>query len=208
MGNYGIVVLDFETTGLSPNCGDRAIEIGAVLVQNNQIVDHFQSLMNPGMRISSFIENYTGITNKMLRSAPAIAEVMKKFASFMAQNHLVAHNANFDCRFLDAELERINKKRIQEFACSLLVARRLYPEAPNHKLETLIKYNKLKQSGDYHRALADAEMTGHLWISMINHLKTVHNFRTVPFELMQRLAKVPKATAPAFIKRLAEEQRH
>ena len=65
MGNYSIVVLDFETTGLSPYCGDRAIEIGAVLIQNNQIVDRFESLMNPGMRISSFIENYTGISNKL-----------------------------------------------------------------------------------------------------------------------------------------------
>ena len=53
MGNYSVVVLDFETTGLSPNCGDRAIEIGAVLIENNQIIDRFQSLMNPGMKISS-----------------------------------------------------------------------------------------------------------------------------------------------------------
>jgi len=56
MGNYTVVVLDFETTGLSPDRGDRAIEIGAVLIRDNRIVDRFQSLMNPAMRISSFIE--------------------------------------------------------------------------------------------------------------------------------------------------------
>ena len=61
MGNYNVVVLDFETTGLSPDGGDRTIEVGAVLVRNNEIVDRFQSLMNPGKRISSFIEDYTGI---------------------------------------------------------------------------------------------------------------------------------------------------
>ena len=53
MGNYSIVVLDFETAALSPNYGDRALEIGAVLIRNNEIVGRFQSLMNPGMRINS-----------------------------------------------------------------------------------------------------------------------------------------------------------
>ena len=70
MGNFAAVIIDFETTGLSPGMGDRTIEVGAVFVQNNQILDRFQSLMNPGMRISSFIEEYTGITNRMLSKAP------------------------------------------------------------------------------------------------------------------------------------------
>ena len=62
-----VVVLDFETTGLSPDYGDRAIEIGAVKLVDGVLVDRFQQLMNPGQRISSFIENYTGITNSMLK---------------------------------------------------------------------------------------------------------------------------------------------
>ena len=70
MGNYRVVVLDFETTGLSPDGGDRAIELGAVLIEDNRIVDRFQSLMNPGMRVSGFIESYTGISNSMLATAP------------------------------------------------------------------------------------------------------------------------------------------
>jgi hypothetical protein len=61
------VVLDFETTGLSPDNGDRTIEIGAVLVRDNQVVNRFQILMNPGKRISLFIQEYTGITNAMLK---------------------------------------------------------------------------------------------------------------------------------------------
>jgi DNA polymerase-3 subunit epsilon len=64
MGNKAVIVLDFETTGLSPQYGDRAIEIGAVLIENNLIVDRFQGLMNPGVQISSFIEFYTGIAMK------------------------------------------------------------------------------------------------------------------------------------------------
>lgn len=81
MGNYSLVVLDFETTGLSPDSGDRIIEVGAVLVSGNKITDSFQSLMNPGMRVSGFIEQYTGITNQMLEGAPPAAEVMGRLAA-------------------------------------------------------------------------------------------------------------------------------
>jgi DNA polymerase-3 subunit epsilon len=206
VGNYSVVVLDFETTGLSPNYGDRAIEIGAVLIENNRIVDRFQSLMNPGMRISRFIEEYTGITNQMVSSAPTVAEVMGKFARFMAQHHLVAHNAGFDSRFLDAELQRINRQRCQQIACSMLISRRIYPESPGHSLETLVRYKELKTDGVHHRALADAEMTGHLWTSMVDDLKAGYNLKQVPFELMQQLSKVSKATAPSFLQRAADRQ--
>ena len=70
-----VVVLDFETSGLSPAQGDRAIEIGAVLLRGGEVVDQFQSLMNPGFRVSGFIENYTGISNAMLAKAPPCAEI-------------------------------------------------------------------------------------------------------------------------------------
>lgn len=199
MGNYTTIVIDFETTGLSPGYGDRTIEVGAVLISNRQIVDCFQSLMNPEMKISSFIEEYTGITNRMLSSAPCIKEVMYKLKDFLAKHHLVAHNAFFDSRFLDAELHRINHKRQNEFACSMLSSRRLYPEAPNHKLETLVRYKNLKTDGVHHRALADAEMTAHLWIRMIEDIRYTYGLQTVPFGLMQQLCKTPKKKVPEFM---------
>ena len=71
-----IAVIDFETTGLSPAMGDRATEVAIVLVENGQIVDQFQSLMNAGVRLSSFITQFTGITNAMVTSAPSAACVM------------------------------------------------------------------------------------------------------------------------------------
>jgi DNA polymerase-3 subunit epsilon len=206
MGHYSVVVLDFETTGLSPDGGDRAIEIGAVLLQENAIVASFQSLMNPQQRVSRFIEEYTGITNAMLIRAPSPAEVMEKFAAFIAGYPLVAHNASFDRRFLDAELLRIRKARQQEFACSMLVARRLYPDAPSHRLETLVRYKKLLNSGVYHRALADAEMTAHLWIRMVKDLKAEYRLSSVPFSLMRQLGRVPKGAAPDFLRKIAAEQ--
>jgi len=111
------IVIDFETTGLSPGHGDRTIEVGAVRIAKNEIVDRFQSLMNPGMRISGFIQDYTGITNEMLSSAPPIKEVMPKLKTFIANHNLVAHNASFDARFLDAEFNRINQQRRNQFGC-------------------------------------------------------------------------------------------
>ena len=206
MGNCITIVIDFETTGLSPGYGDRTIEVGAVLISNDQIVERFQSLMNPEMRISSFIEDYTGITNRMLSSAPSIKEVMLKLKTFLAQHHLVAHNASFDSRFLDAELERINHKRKNEFACSMLTSRRLYPEAPNHKLETLVRYKNLKTDGVHHRALADAEMTAHLWIRMIEDIQTSYGLQDVPFGLMQQLSKISKKRVPDFMSKMRSKE--
>lgn len=205
MGSNITVVIDFETTGLSPGYGDRIIEVGAVLISDNKISDRFQSLMNPGLKVSGFIEEYTGITNRMLAAAPSIKEVMPRLRTFLSRHHLVAHNASFDSRFLDAELERINHRRLNEFACSMLTARRLYPEAPNHKLETLVRYKHLKTDGIHHRALADAEMTAHLWLQMIADIKERYGLQDVHFGLMQQLMKVPRKKVEAFILKHAEE---
>lgn len=201
MGNFTAIILDFETTGLSPNYGDRTIEVGAVRVSDNRIVDRFQSLMNPGQRISGFIESYTGITNTMLSTAPPIREVMGKLAAFIATHPLVAHNASFDSRFLDAELERINHKRQNDCVCSMLAARRLYPEAPNHKLETLVRLKNLKTDGTFHRALADAEMTSLLWLNMLQDIKNNYGLKSVSFSLMKLLSRTPKARVREFMEK-------
>jgi DNA polymerase-3 subunit epsilon len=199
--NQTVVVIDFETTGLSPGFGDRTIEVGAVLVSGGRIVDRFQSLMNPEMRVSGFIEEYTGITNRMLSSAPPVHDVINRLALFIGSNHLVAHNASFDSRFLDAEYSRLKLTRENEFACSMLAARRIYPDAPNHRLETLVHYKGLQTDGVHHRALADAEMTAHLWMRMIDDIRSSFGMGEIPFGLMQRLAKVPRKKLHDFMLR-------
>lgn len=199
MSEGATIVIDFETTGLSPGHGDRTIEVGAVLLSGTEIVDTFQSLMDPGMKISGFIEEYTGITNRMLSSAPPVRDVMHKLKEFIAHHQLVAHNAAFDSRFLDAEFSRINHRRSNQFGCSLLVSRRVYPDAPNHRLETLVNYKKLKSDGVHHRALADAEMTAHLWLRMIADLRERYGLRDVPFGLMQQLMRVPRKKVAEFV---------
>ena len=198
-----VVVLDFETTGLSPNQGDRAIEIGAVKISNGKVVESFQELMNPGCRISGFIENYTGITNNMLKNASPCKTVMDKFHRFIGDSNLVAHNASFDSKFLEAEFERIDRPLYGEFACSMLIARRIYQNAPNHKLGTLVDYKQLPNDGTFHRALADSQMTAHLWMEMINDIKSNHSFSTVSFHLMQQLSHTPRHSASVFFNRMA-----
>lgn len=207
MDDYPVIVLDFETSGLSPHYGDRAIEIGAVLIENSLIVDRFQSLMNPGFRISSFIEAYTGISNDMVEAAPPCEEVMEQFADFIGDFPLVAHNASFDRRFLDTELGYINRPRKNRMACSMLAARRLFPKAPNHKLGTLVRYCGIYHDGTFHRALADAEMTGHLWITMVDAIKDTFGLRRVDFDLMWKLCRKAKAKVPAYLAGIAGEQR-
>ncbi|MGW8161368.1 MAG: 3'-5' exonuclease [Desulfobulbales bacterium] len=206
MSNHQLVVFDFETSGLTPYYGDRAIEIGAVLIDDNIIVDRFQSLMNPGFRISPFIESYTGITNDMVGAAPPCADVMAKFAAWIGGLPLVAHNASFDRRFLDWELGLIGKSRVSRIACSMLAARRIYPNAPNYQLGTLVRYCNIHNDGTFHRALADAEMTGHLWLAMLDEIRNNFNIDQVDFDMMRGLSRIAKAKAPAYLKKIAGKQ--
>ena len=151
-----IAVIDFETTGLSPAMGDRATEVAIVLVESGRVIDRFQSLINAGMHIPAFITRLTGISNAMLATAPTAARVMAEASRFVGNTPMVAHNAAFDRKFWVAELARAGLNAPQPFACTLLVSRRLYPQAPSHKLGSLADYHHLPRTGAAHRALADA----------------------------------------------------
>ena len=194
-----VAVIDFETTGISPAMGDRATEVAVVIVADGKIIDRYQSLMNTGAYIPAFIEELTGISNAMIRKAPPADEVMSELAEFVRDVPLVAHNATFDSKFLDAEWSRIGKLRQQKFACSMLLARRIYPAAPNHKLGTLVSHLALPSAARHHRALADAEMTAHLWVRMVLDLRQQYGLSVVPHELLCSLQKVPKAKFAGYI---------
>jgi len=163
-----VAVIDFETTGLSPAMGCRATEIAVVLVRNGQLVDRYQSLMRTGAWVPPFIEQLTGISNRMLQTAPPAEQVMREVAAFVGGAPLVAHNAAFDRSFWVAELQQADCSPAHEpaFACTLLLSRRLYDEAPNHRLGTLVELHGLPTGGRAHRALADAEMAAHLWLRL------------------------------------------
>ena len=206
-----VAVLDFETTGMSPAMGARATEIAVVLVRGGRIVDRYASLMNSGAWVPPFIEQLTGISNRMLASAPPAAQVMREVAAFTRGCALVAHNASFDRSFWLHERALADAADAADadvdaavggtgdgpapggpvFGCTLLLSRRLYPEAPNHKLGTLARWHGIMPTGRAHRALADAEMAGGLWLRIVRDVQDRYA-ATVPFGLLCALQRTPR----------------
>jgi len=199
-----IAVIDFETTGLSPAMGDRATEVAIVLVEHGQVVDRYQSLMNAGRYIPSFIESLTGISNAMVAAAPAADTVMREANRFVGKAPMVAHNASFDRRFWEAELSLAGEAATQAFACTMLVARRLYPQAPSHKLGVLIDYHRLPKAGRAHRAMADAEMAASLLGQIQDDLRSRHRVTKPDHALLLALQRCAKPAVSALMARHAD----
>ena len=199
-----IAVIDFETTGLSPAMGDRATEVAIVLLEAGVVVDRFQSLMNAGVHIPAFITSLTGISNAMIASAPSADRVMRDASRFTGNAPLVAHNAAFDRKFWQAELARAGEHSMHPFACTLLVSRRLYPQAPSHKLGVLVDYHQLPKTGRAHRALADAEMAASLLGQIQHDLRTRHGVTRPDHALLMLLQRCAKPAMRALMARYAE----
>jgi DNA polymerase-3 subunit epsilon len=200
MGTQRMAVIDFETTGISPSMGDRATEVAIVLIEGNRVVDRYQSLMNAGVHVSSFITQLTGITNAMVQAAPPAERVMAEAARFVGDTPMVAHNASFDQRYWIAELARAGLTAPQPFACTVLLSRRLNPEATSHKLGALVARFGLPQTGEAHRALADAEMATELLLRMQHKLRTRHGVSNPDHDFLMGLQRASKA---AVARRLA-----
>ena len=185
--------------------GDRATEIAIVILEGDQVVDRYQSLMNAGVRISSFIEAYTGISNEMIATARQASQVMAEASRFVGDRPMVAHNASFDRRFWAAELERIDEPAPQPFACTLLLSRRLYPEAPNYRLGSLAAFHSLPSSGRAHRALADAEVAAALLGRIRSDLRHRYKVAEPRHELLMQLqACTRQGVSRAIEKHLAQ----
>lgn len=198
-----VAVIDFETTGISPDQGARATEVALVLVEQGRIVDRFQSLMNAGAHIPAFITQLTGISNAMVRAAPDASEVMRQASNFVGDAPMVAHNASFDRKFWMSELSRLGLPARQPFACTMLLSRRLYPQAPNHKLGTLVDYHRLPRTGAAHRALADAEMAAELLLRIQQDLQRRHDVADVDHDLLMALQQCQRQGVSALLSRHA-----
>ena len=199
--SHPIAVIDFETTGISPGQGARATEVAIVLLEGGVVVDRFQSLMKTGAWIPPFITQLTGITNAMVNAAPAAAEVMAQAARFVGNAPMVAHNASFDSKFWQAELALAGVPAPQPFACTVLLSRRLYPQAPSHKLGVLVDYHGLPRTGQAHRAMADAQMGAALLARMQHDLRTQWRVAQPDHSLLMALQRCAR---PAVGKLLAQ----
>ena len=195
-----LAVIDFETTGATPAHGARATEVAICLLEGGRIVDRYASLMNAGVHIPSFIVQLTGITNAMVAAAPPADAVMREAAAFVGPRTMVAHNAAFDRQFWRSELAHCGLTAANDFACTLLLSRRLYPDAPNHKLGTLAQWFDLPVSGRAHRALADAEVAAHLLARMQHDLQKRHGCSRADAALLMALQRTAKHQVETFLR--------
>jgi DNA polymerase-3 subunit epsilon len=154
------VVLDLETTGGSP-ANDRITEVGAVRIRGGEVLGTFQTLVNPGVSIPPLISALTGITDPMVADEEPIEVVLPCLLEFIGRAVLVAHNASFDRRFVQANLERHGYQRLaNRVVCTARLARKLLPrdEVPNVRLATLAACLG-STVAPCHRALTDARAT-------------------------------------------------
>lgn len=207
-----IAVVDFETTGMGPAQGARATEIAVVLVQGGRIVGRYQNLMKTGVWVPPFITQLTGITNAMLRSAPPAEAVMREVAEFTRGLPLVAHNAAFDRGFWQAEMAhaQLPPDPAHEFACTVLLSRRLYPEAPSHKLGSLGDWFGLQRDGRAHRAMSDADVTAQLLLRMQADVADRYGACLqgceVDHGLLAHLQRAPRGQLQKHVQRYSERQ--
>jgi DNA polymerase-3 subunit epsilon len=189
-----LVVLDFETTGLRPQDGDRITEVGLVRIDGGRIVDRYQSLANCSAHVPRFITAYTGISQEMVDSAPPIGTVMREVAQFIGDTPVMAHSAGFDERFFVQEARRQRMSMVIEpFLCSMRIARRVYPHLDSHALGVLAHSLKLPRSGTAHRAAVDAETTAQLVLKIGRDLASMREGISVTTALLRHLMRMPVA---------------
>ncbi len=155
VGEITFTAFDFETTGLSP-ADDAICEIGAVKFRGGEVNDTFQTLANPGMKVSADARAVSGLTNQQLATAPPVEEVLPDFLEFIADTVLVAHNAEFDMGFLRAAIQVYNLTPIRNLIVDTqALAEKAFPRKRSYSLQALADQLGV-DPGAAHRALDDA----------------------------------------------------
>jgi len=170
LADIAFVALDLETTGARPGTS-KITEVGAVRIEGFREVARFSTLVNPMRPIPPMITQITGITAEMVADAPRIEEVVPGLLEFLEGAIIVAHNAPFDVGFLNYELKRLRGKLLGEGAIDTLpLARALAPGLPNYKLGTVAEALGAPVAA-CHRALADAQAAGHVFVTLAGRLQ-------------------------------------
>lgn len=175
------IVVDFETTGTQPKNGDSIIQIGAVIIEDGQIIDQFSTLVNPMQPIPPFISALTGITDEMVENAPTLEEVLPEFLRLLNGRTFVAHNVFFDLQFLQ---EALLSQGYYPFDGDLIdtveLARFLLPMQESYRLVELADEFNI-QHDNPHQADSDALATALLFLKLLEML------RELPLVTIQRL---------------------
>lgn len=167
------VILDLETTGLSPYASNIT-EIAAVKVQNGKQIDSFHTLVNPQEPIPRFITRLTGITDDMVKDAPNIKDVLPKLKEFLGNYTIIAHNAGFDYKFLAHNFWKHRREELPNpKLCTAKLARRIHHNLPSKRLGALCEFYNVKLEGA-HRAMNDTLATIEIYHNMLTQLEA-HN---------------------------------
>lgn len=164
------IVLDTETTGFDPAAGDRLVEIGCVELLNQVPTGKvFHKYVNPERDVPAEAMAVHGLTTEFLSGQPVFTEIVAEFLDFVGSDRLVIHNAEFDMKFINAELERAGFRAIPMLRVSdtLYMARTKFPGAPA-SLDALCRRFNVDLSGrDKHGALLDAELLAKVYLELI-----------------------------------------
>ena len=199
MFNQPLVFVDLETTGANAT-NDRITEIGIVEV-NGENIREWSTLVNPGVRIPTFIQGLTGISDAMVATAPSFEEVAQEAFSRMEGKLFVAHNARFDYGFLRNEFKRIGVNFSSPVLCTVKLSRKLFPQYHKHSLDAIIERHNLPVK-DRHRALADARSL----LFFMQHIKENQPVEavTLAMALLAQRPALPSDLDPSIIDELPE----
>ncbi len=165
------LILDTETTGISPESGHRVIEIGVVEIIDRSLTGNdYQTYLNPDRKIDPVTIPIHGITDDFVSDKPKFSEVISEFIEYIEGSEVIMHNASFDSSFINKELELLGYKDRLEDLCqitdSLIIAREKHPGQRN-SLDALInRYEVDGSSRDLHGALIDAKLLARVYLLM------------------------------------------
>jgi DNA polymerase III epsilon subunit family exonuclease len=165
------IVFDIETTGGNPE-KNGITEICALKYQSGKVVDRFLSLVNPQIPIPPIVRKMTGITDRMVKDAPLIDEVMPKFVDFIGDDVLVSHNTIGDLKFIRHYSSHAAGKTLANlFLCTHLLAERLIPESPKKTLQGVGQFLEVTMDAKLHRAEADAILSLEVFRKLMGKLE-------------------------------------
>jgi len=165
------IILDTETTGLDPSQGHRIVELACVEMVNRTLTgNHLHLYLNPDRDSDPEALAVHGLTTDFLSGHPRFEEVVQQFVDFVRGGELIIHNAAFDCRFLNAELQRVGLPRVEalceKVTDSLLFARELHPGKRNSLDALCERYGISNAHRTLHGALLDSELLADVWLAM------------------------------------------
>lgn len=223
------IVFDTETTGFDPKTGDRVVEIGCVELVNHIVTGHtFHVYLNPERSMPRSAFEVHGLSDEFLADKPKFAEVAGDFVAFIGDARLVAHNAEFDFKFINAEFARLGLPPIgsDRMVDTLAIAKRRHPAGPNSLDALCSRYGIDNSRRDKHGALLDSELLAEVYVELLGGKQAALTLvsdeprsggrgpnaaaraasgpRVRPTPLAPRLGEAERAAHDAFIAKMGE----